>query len=191
MINKLFRFELSAARQSKSIEIAKKLKIDVNWLLAVIYFESAKTFSPQKTNGIGSVGLIQFTHDFGTPNHKLISGKQYSLGYIKSLDFEKQMDLVYEYYKPYKGKMNNFLDVYLVTFFPVALGKSDSFVLETSKLSHSLIARQNPVFDINKDGKITRGEIKAFFSKYYSPKIFQQIQGTNLLPIITLLLFFF
>lgn len=191
MINKLFSLKLSAANQSKSIEIAKKLKIDVNWLLAVIYFETAKTFSPQKTNNIGSVGLIQFTHDFGTPNHKMIAGKQYSLAYIKSLDFDKQMDLVYEYYKPYIGKMNNFLDVYLVTFFPAALSKSDSFVLETKRLSRSVIAKQNPVFDTNKDGKITREEIKSFFSKYYSPKTFQQIQGTNLLPIITLLLFFF
>lgn len=190
VINKLFVPKLTPSNQLKSLEIAKKLKIDVNWLLGVIFFETAKTFSPQKTNSIGSVGLIQFTHDPDTPNHKVIGGKRYSLAYIKTLSFDAQMDLVYEYYKPYIGKMNNFLDVYLVTFFPSALSKSDSYVLQTKSLSRSIIAKQNPIFDTNKDNQITRGEIKSFFAKWYSPKIFNEIQGTNFLPLILVLFFF-
>jgi len=189
-INKLFIPKLTASNQAKSVEIAKKLKIDVNWLLGVIFFETARTMSPQKTNSIGSVGLIQFTHDPDTPNHKFIAGKQYSLAYIKSLSFDKQMDLVYEYYKPYAGKMNSFLDVYLVTFFPAALSKSDSYVLQTKSLSRSVIAKQNPIFDQNKDIQITRGEIKQFFAKWYTPSIFKEIQGTNYLPLILLFFFF-
>lgn len=189
-VNNYFQTKLPQAHLEKVFDVSQKLKIDVNWLLAVMYFETAKTFSPQKTNSIGSVGLIQFTHDVGTPNQKRINGKVYSLGYIRSLTFLQQMDLVYDYYKPYIGKMSNFLDVYLVTFFPAALSKSDSFVLKTSSLSASLIAKQNPIFDSNKDGQITRSEIKDFFKKWYTPKIFESIQkGIDLkIPLILLAL---
>jgi hypothetical protein len=189
-VNSYFQTKLPQTHLNKVLEVAQKLKIDVNWLLAVMYFETARTFSPQKTNSIGSVGLIQFTHDYGTPNQKKINGKVYSLGYIKSLDFIQQMDLVHDYYKPFSGKMSNFLDVYLVTFFPAALSKSESYVLKTSKLTASLIAKQNPIFDTNKDNSISRGEITAFFKKWYTPKVFQEIQkGFDLkLPLIALAL---
>lgn len=189
-VNSYFQTKLPQTHLNKVLEVSQKLKIDVNWLLAVMYFETARTFSPQKTNSIGSVGLIQFTHDVGTPNQKKINGKVYSLGYIKSLDFIEQMDLVHEYYKPYVGKMSNFLDVYLVTFFPAALSKSESYVLKTSSLSASLIAKQNPIFDSNKDKKITRSEISNFFKKWYTPKIFQEIiKGFDFkLPLIALAL---
>jgi hypothetical protein len=187
VVNSLFALKLSKSQQNKAVEVASRLKIDVNWLLAVIYFETARTFSPTKTNQIGSVGLIQFTHDVGTPNQKKINGKVYSLSYIKTLSFEKQMDLVFEYYKPFIGKMSSFLDVYFVTFFPLAVSKGDSFIMETSKLSASLIASQNPIFDTNKDKKITRGEVKQFFEKWYSPKIFSQIQGFTIgMPLVLL-----
>lgn len=188
-VNNLFASKLTQAQHTKALDVATRLKIDVNWLLAVIYFETARTFSPKKTNNIGSVGLIQFTHDVGTPNQKKINGKVYSLAYIKSLSFNDQMELVYEYYKPYIGKMSSFLDVYFVTFFPLAINKPDSYVFQTNKLSSSLIATQNPVFDTNKDKKITRGEVKAFFEKWYTPKIFSQIQGLTVgLPLIMAIL---
>ncbi|MBA0883803.1 hypothetical protein [Flavobacterium undicola] len=191
-VSSFFTQKLPERHVSKVIEVAQKLKIDANSLLAVMYFETAKTFSPQKTNSIGSVGLIQFTADVGTPKQKKINGKVYSLAYIKSLSFIKQMDLVYEYYKPYTGKMSNFLDVYLVTFFPAALSKSDSFVLKTSSLSASLIALQNPIFDTNKDKQITRQEITDFFKKWYTPSVFQEIQkGFDLkIPLMLLALLF-
>ena len=179
MINSFFQKKLDQIKLNKVTEVALKLNIDPNWLLAVMYFETARTLSPQITNSIGSVGLIQFTHDPNTPNHKKIAGKTYSLGYIKSLNFVQQMDLVYLYFKPYSGKMKNFLDVYLVTIFPLALNESDAFVLKTKNLSASLIARQNSVFDLDKNKQITRGEIKAFFAKYFTPKLFKEIQGTN------------
>ena len=48
----------------------------------------------------------------------------------------------------------------VLTFFPAAIGKPDDYVLQTSKLSAATIAKQNPFFDVNKDGKLTVGEIK-------------------------------
>ena len=71
-----------------------------------------------------------------------------------------QLHYVYKYFKPWTGKMKSYFDLYLVTFFPAAIGKPDDYVLQTGKLSAATIAKQNPFFDVNKDGKLTVGEIK-------------------------------
>lgn len=167
MVVEFFQSRLSQDRINKVIQVSKDLEINPNWLLAVMYFETARTFSPSKRNSIGSVGLIQFTRDKAGVNYKTINGVKFLLDDIARMSFIEQMDLVYQYYKPYKGKIKSFIDTYLVTFFPVALGKSGSYVLQTSRLSASLIAKQNPIFDRNKDGKITKDEIVSFFKGYY------------------------
>ena len=46
---------------SKVRDICDKLNIDPEWLMFVMYFESAHTFRPDKVNSIsGATGLIQF-----------------------------------------------------------------------------------------------------------------------------------
>jgi len=42
------------------------------------------------------------------------------------------------------------------------IGKPDDYVLETSKLSAGIVARQNAGFDTDHDGKITAGEFRAY-----------------------------
>ncbi|GEL11812.1 hypothetical protein SAMN05192550_2813 [Flavobacterium glycines] len=171
-ISESFKSKLSESNQLKVLEVSAELSINPNWLLAVIYFETAKTFSPSKTNSIGSVGLIQFTRDKAGVAYKTINGVKYVLTDIAKLDFNKQMDLVSEYFKEVKkttGKsFNSFMDVYFAVFFPKALNQSSSYVLQTSGLTASLIAKQNPIFDTNKDGKITKAEIQDFFKGYFS-----------------------
>jgi hypothetical protein len=190
-ISSLFTKILPQSSINKAIQVCNDLGINPNWLLAVIYFETARTMSPQKTNSIGSVGLIQFTRDKAGVNYKTINGKKFYLSEIAKMDFIKQMDLVHLYYLPYKGKIKSFLDCYLVTFFPSALGKSDSYILQTSGLSQGIIAKQNPIFDLNKNGSITLGEIKTRFSAYYGKKEFSIIQAKDYLPLLLLIPFFF
>jgi hypothetical protein len=173
----LFSANLTIEEIQKCIDVSKRLKINHLWLMATIYFETSRTMSPSITNKIGSVGLIQFTRDKAGVEYKTIGGSKYNLTDIKKLSFLDQMDLVELYYFPFTGKMKSFLDVYLVTFFPSALGKSDSYVLETKKLSRSLIASQNPIFDKNKDKKITLSEIKTFFSGFYGKQNFDLISS--------------
>ena len=165
---------LSQAAIDKVIEVASSLKIEANWLLAVMYFETAYSFSPAKTNNIGSVGLIQFTRDKAGVSYKTIGGKRYELAALGKMDFIQQMDVVHAYYKEAMGKrkVTSFIDTYLVTFFPAALGQADGYVLQTSGLSASLIAKQNPVFDANSDGKIEKKEVVDFFRKIYNAKGF-------------------
>lgn len=163
----LFTKLLTSDRQSKLIEVSNQLKINPNWLSAVIYFETGRTFNPKAKNQIGSVGLIQFTRDKAGVEYKTIGGVKYPLSEIYKMSFNEQMDLVYQYLKPFKGKMNSFLDVYLAVFFPNAMNQSDDYVFQTKGLSASLIAKQNPAFDTNKDGQIKRKEVTDFFKKLY------------------------
>lgn len=163
----LFTKLLTSDRQTKIVEVSNQLKINPNWLSAVMYFETGRTFNPKAKNQIGSVGLIQFTRDKAGVDYKTIGGVKYPLSEIYKMSFNEQMDLVYQYLKPFKGKMNSFLDVYLAVFFPNAMNQSDEYVFQTKGLSASLIAKQNPAFDTNKDGQIKRKEVTDFFKKLY------------------------
>lgn len=138
---------------AKVIDISNKLNINPNWLMMIMYFESNKTFSPSVTNPYtGAVGLIQFM-----PN--TAAGLGTSVLQLSKMTAVQQLDYVYKYFAQYKGKIKSYVDLYLATFFPLAIGKDDNFIIQTSNLSASLIASQNPVFDLNKDNKITVGEI--------------------------------
>lgn len=140
-------------------EISEKLKIDPNWLMAIMYFESARTFSPSKKNNIGCYGLIQFCPDKGK-NYKTINGKQYLMSDIAKMDYSKQLDLVYEYYKSYTGKLKSYTDTYFVTFFPLAVDKPDDWVIQGGGFTASQIYNSNPAFHQVKDGKIRVWEVK-------------------------------
>jgi hypothetical protein len=144
---------------NKVILISQKLDIDPNWLMAVMNLETGGTFSPSiKNKTSGATGLIQF-----------IPSTAESLGITTSalakMSNVQQLDWVYKYLNEYKSKLVNYIDLYLAVFFPAALSKSNSFVIETPKQSASTIASQNSGFDLNKDKKITVGEIKSFYLK--------------------------
>lgn len=179
MILQFFKDKLHQTNLDKVIEVSKKLGINPNWLLAVIYFESAKTFSPSKTNSIGSVGLIQFTRDKKGVQYKTIFGKKYYLEDLKKMTFNEQMDVVYLYLlevrQRFKVIPKSFLDVYFMVFFPNAIGKGSNYVLQTAGLSASIIAKQNPAFNKDKDAKITVKEVTSFFANYYG-SFFEQLK---------------
>lgn len=185
-INSKFKTLLNEAQQTSVVLHSSNLGINPNWLLGVMYFETAGTLSPSKKNSIGSVGLIQFTRDSGAgengqrKEYKTIQGKRYFLTDIAKMTFTNQMELVELYLMPYKGKMNSYLDVYLAVFFPLAMDKDDSFVLKTNTLSASLIAKQNPIFDSNKDLKITRKEVTDYFKRYFDSKFGEGFFNQNI-----------
>lgn len=128
-------------------EIASVLSIKPDWLMVVMYFESklnSKAVNPLS----GATGLIQFmpstAQNLGTTTDEL-----------KQMSNVEQLDFVYKYLKPYKGKMKSWIDVYLAVFYPVAMGKGDDY-----KITNAKVVDQNNGFDINKDGTITVSEIK-------------------------------
>jgi len=153
----------------KVIEIAGKLGIKPDWLMLVFYIETAaavyKVINHRIQNSIGATGLIQFLKStavaLGTTTDSL-----------KRMSNVEQLNYVYKYLRPYAGNMKNCQDVYLAVFFPTAIGKPDDWVLQSKTLSPETIASQNQLYDLNKDRKITVGEIKqkilSFIPKGYS-----------------------
>jgi len=141
-----------AAFLAKVTEIAARLGISPDWLMIVMKMESSMDHTAVNPQG-GATGLIQFMPATAV-------GLGTSTGALRNMTNVEQLDYVYKYFKPYTGRLLSVTDLYTVTFFPVALGKPDNYVLQTSTLHADTIARQNPVFDLNKNKEITVGEFK-------------------------------
>jgi len=142
-----------AAFIDKVKKISANLGINPNWLMAIINFESAGTFSPSITNQIGATGLIQFipstAKSLGTSTTEL-----------KKMTAVQQLDYVEKYLKPYKNKFKSYIDVYFAIFFPLAIGKPDDWVIQAQGISAAAVYNSNPAFRVVKDGKIRVWEVK-------------------------------
>lgn len=141
--------------------VASFLNIKPEWLLVCMYMESK--FNPEAVNPItGATGLIQFMP--ATAKEMGVS-----TDYIKRKTNVQQMAFVQDYLKKYKGKMKSLVDVYLAIFYPLAITKNDSFVMgsQISEKWALKIAQQNGIYDKNKDGKITKAEIRSYIENLY------------------------
>ncbi len=142
---------------SKLYDICKKLQINPNWLLIVMWKESK--INPKSINKKGGAsGLIQFMP-------RTAKGLGTNIDAIRHMSAVEQLDYVYKYFKPYVGKMKSAQDLYLATFFPAAMGKEDDFILHSNDLSAETIASSNPAVDLDKDNQITKGEFKEYVTK--------------------------
>jgi hypothetical protein len=161
--------------------ISALLGINPNWLMMVMYSESrlnaqAVNFQPGDPSdpltrsATRATGLIQFMPDtalnLGTTTISLYN-----------MDAIKQLQYVFQYFKGWAGRMKSYYDLYLVTFFPEAIGKPDSYVLQTSRKPAYVIAKQNPFFDVNKDGQLTVGEVKQRMYKSIPKAIVEDVMS--------------
>ena len=154
-----FGKKVSAEFKKKVIDIATRLGIGADELMAVMAFESGETFSPSIPNsaGSGAVGLIQFMPTTAT-------GLGTSTEELKKLTAEKQLDYVEKYFAPYKNKLSTLEDIYMVVLYPAAVGKPNDYVLFDKSSDKAWIKKaytQNKGLDSDKDGKITKAEAAA------------------------------
>ena len=151
----------------KVIDISNKLGANPNWLMWVMRSESGLNAQAQNTKylvqGQPATGLIQFVKStaeyLGT-----------SIPALYNMSNVDQLDYVYKYFKPYAGRIKSIYDVYLIIFFPIALGKPDSWEFQTKNLKPQTVAKSNPIFDLNKDGIITVAEFKKYIDKKITPE---------------------
>lgn len=137
--------------------ISARLGIKPDWLMIVMRFESAGTFSPSVKNpNANAYGLIQFTQ-VG------ISGLGVTLDQLRNMDAITQLDYVEKYLKPYVGKMTDVYQVYMAVFAPAYVGRPDAQKVYGSP---SVQYTANKALDTNNDGVITIGEIKQVISRY-------------------------
>lgn len=162
MFNKIW--PVSEEFKNKIIDIASKLQVQPDHLMAVIAFESGNTFKPDIKNkyGSGAIGLIQFmpfvAKSLGTTTEKL-----------SKMTAVEQLDFVYKYLKPYSGRMKTLEDVYMSVLYPVAIGKGSDHVLFRKG---TITYKQNAGLDINKNGFVTVYEaaekVRQTLNKYKS-----------------------
>lgn len=126
-----------------------------NWLMACMAWESNETFSPAVINmaGSGATGVIQFMPATAV-------GLGTTTKALSMMSAEDQLNYVYKYFLPYRGRLNNLGDVYMAILWPAGIGKADDWVL-WSKEARPTTFRQNAGLDVNKDGVITRAECIA------------------------------
>ena len=136
---------------AKVFEICDLLKIPVaDWLMFVFWFETAHTFDHRIQNkATRATGLLQFM-----PKTAISLGT--TIDELKEMTNVEQLEYVYLYLKPYANRMKSFVDLYCAVFYPAAIGKPDTYLI-----SSDLVAKQNPIFDNNKDLDITKSEIRA------------------------------
>lgn len=148
--------------KKKVIQISNNLKINPNWLMAVMMAESNLNPAAENRQGadkhLVAVGLIQFTNVALQDMHETRTKEQ-----IAKMDAISQLDLVETYFKKYSGKMNSVEDVYSVVFWPAALGKPGNYIMCTSP---SKAYVQNKGLDLNHDGTITQAELTQRATKY-------------------------
>ena len=147
----------------KVARIATLLGIEPNWLMAVMFFESGLNEKAMNAS-TNATGLIQFMP-------KTAIGLKTSVNALYSMNNINQLDFVYAYYKPKSGKLKSLVDLYLCTFFPLAIGQPDTYVLKSKDISAGSIAKVNKIFDPNGDKQVTVGEIKAALKIKFSKTI--------------------
>lgn len=147
--------KVSATFRARVRWMADALGVPADDIMAAIAWESGRTFDAAVKNmaGSGATGLIQFM-----PKTALALGT--TTAALARMSAEDQLNYVYKYFLPYKGRLKNLGDLYMAILWPAGVGRPDSFVLwERGK--HPTTYRQNAGLDLNRDAAITRGEALA------------------------------
>ncbi|MDX2283099.1 MAG: transglycosylase SLT domain-containing protein [Bacteroidia bacterium] len=149
-------------------EIAARLGLPPEWLMAVMYAESRLDPAAVNQRGSGAVGLIQFMPSTAAELRT-------STAQIQRMDGTEQMELVYRYldlvrsrYGPYE----TLTDLYLAILFPKARGQDPCFVLYAQP---ETAYKQNAGLDEDQDGRVTVSDIDRRLRR-----VFPTAYGTGL-----------
>lgn len=130
--------------KDKVMQIADRLGTNPNFLMAVMSFESG--LNPRAKNRFSNAtGLIQFMPATARALRTTIEA-------IAEMPAEEQLDLVEQYFKPYKNRLLTIEDAYMAVLWPKAIGKKKDYVLFERP---STAYQQNSGLDIDRDGRVT------------------------------------
>ena len=104
--------------------ICAKLGIEPDWLMFVMNSESGLNPAAYNPNG-GASGLIQFMPDTA-------KGLGTTTEALRKMSNVAQLDYVYKYFYPYRGKMSSLYDLYLLSRRPRKTGQLCVANIDTS-----------------------------------------------------------
>lgn len=135
--------------------LCARCKLNPDFLMACMAWETGERFSATVRNGAGSgaVGLIQFMP-------ATLRGMGLTVERALAMSAEDQLILVERYFQPYTGRLVTMSDHYMAILWPKAIGKAESSTL-WSKATMPTTYRQNAGLDIDKNGVITKAEAAA------------------------------
>ena len=141
--------KVSPAFRQKLRDCCARLRVNPDFLMAAMAFETGETFSPRTMNARSkATGLIQFM-----PSTAASLGT--SIEQLAQMTAEGQLDFVEKHFHPFTGRVQSLEDTYMAILFPVAIGQSNDFVL----FRRGTIAYdQNRGLDANGDGLVTKDE---------------------------------
>lgn len=155
---------LSPAELGELAAAAAAIGIPVDWLAAVISFETAGTFSPSVRNakGSGATGLIQFMPSTAQALLRTATRDE-AIRQTAAMSFGEQLRrMVVPYFAPYAARLKSLNDVYLAVFYPAFISKADGDVVAHAG---SPVYDQNSVFDTSGKGYITKADITSTIRK--------------------------
>jgi hypothetical protein len=144
----------SQAFRDKVVRIAQDFGTDPNFLMAIMSFESS--LNPQAVNQYtNATGLIQFmpktAQNLGTTTDALYR-----------MTGEQQLDYVWKYFAPYRGRLRTLEDAYMAVLYPTAIGKGSAHTLFSTP---SDAYKYNSVLDLDHDGRVTVAEATSMVRK--------------------------
>jgi len=158
------------------LRLASALDVRPSWLLTTFYIEKAGTLSTSIrnpfSNAVGLIGFMPRTAErLGT-----------CIDSLSKMTFIEQSFYIEKYIisTGKSSKIDSYTDLYLAVFYPVAVGKSDAYLIgkrsekgdlfkhlkgDTTLSFRNKVYYQNRHMDIDKDGKITVKDVKKFANK--------------------------
>lgn len=133
---------------------ADHLNIMPEGLMIVMNNESGLRADIKNPNG-SATGLIQFTE----ATAKGLGTTTAQLAAMSNVD---QLDYVEKYLSTYADHIDDAADIYLAVFYPAALFKDEDFEFP------QWAVKANPIFDVNKDGKLTKAEFRQYVNDKYA-----------------------
>lgn len=151
--------------QDAQIVVARsgELSIEPDWFMFLSDLES--NLNAYVVNPKGCFSWLQFCPDVLGGDYKTINGKVYYFSELKKMSPEELLNLSFDYLEEQedaRGRFSTYHDLYFSILYPAAIGKPDDYILNT---------KSNPLFDINKNGSITVGEVKKYLDDRVKLKV--------------------
>lgn len=162
-MNLLFANKINPNIADIFISRSKRMSTEPDWTTFLSDLESG--LSAYQSNPFGCFSWFQFCPDVAGGNYKTINGKIYYFSDLYKMTDAELLNLSFDYLEEQQkihGRFSTYYDMYFAILYPEAIGKPDDYVLKTST---------NNLFDLNKNGSITVGEVKKYLDNRVKLKV--------------------